>query len=82
MMLAEIYEVDGKKNHTYGGAVTTILGRTHGIILATVLYLEMWLSAVSYTLAAGTSMQFIAETSCKWQGKDSCFSSTWVMMVS
>ena len=60
------------------GAVFNILGRRHQITLATILYSEMWLSAVSYTIAAGTSMQFIADTACEWQGiTDGCFSRTW-----
>lgn len=42
MMLSQIYEVDGKKHKTYKGAVFHILGAGHRNILATVLYIKMW----------------------------------------
>jgi hypothetical protein len=50
-MLADVYEVEGKKNHTFGAAVLAILGKRHQITLVSILYTEMWLSAISYTIA-------------------------------
>ena len=125
-MLSEVYETDGKKHRTYKATVKYILGPGHCNTLATVLYIKMFMNAVSqlpdppcmhavtqflvsnsprqpysvgtpenrqyphsqqthsmqinYTIAGATSMQFIANTACEWQGTTGgCMSGVWAM---
>ena len=64
--LSEIFEVNGKKHYTYKDAVANIMGGHHPVILAFIQYLNMFLSAIGYTLAGTTSIIFIAKTACTW----------------
>ena len=40
----------------------------------------MFMNSINYTIAGSTSMTFIANTACKWNGVTSgCLSGTWAM---
>ena len=38
-----------------------------------------FMNAINYTISGATSMQFIANTACKWQGSTGCMSGIWAM---
>ena len=77
--LSETFESNGKKYYTYKDMVAGIMGGHHPTILASIQYLNMFLSAVGYTLAGTTSIIFIANKSCGVEdGGPSCpLTSTW-----
>ncbi|KAI8466468.1 MAG: transmembrane amino acid transporter protein-domain-containing protein [Monoraphidium minutum] len=79
-MLADMYEVDGRKHATYGDAVVHVLGRGSAIAVTVCQLLNLVLSAVGYTVAAGESLKMVVHSSCD-VGDASCGASVWQMSI-
>lgn len=58
-MLADVFEVDGRRHNEYGGAVRSIIGARSALVVASLQYINLVLAAVGYTVAAGQSASAI-----------------------
>ncbi|KAJ6835619.1 amino acid permease 1-like [Iris pallida] len=75
--------VHGKRNYTYMAAVKANLGRTQLLLCGVCQYVNLFGTAIGYTITASTSAQAISKSNCfhkKGHGADCRFSET-VYMV-
>lgn len=63
-MLSDMYEYDGVKHGTYGDAVINILGRGSAVAVTICQVLNLVLSAIGYTVAAGESLRMVVASRC------------------
>lgn len=69
LMLAAVYQVDGRTHPTYSAAVSGILGRGSSRALAVVQRTMLCLAAIGYQIAAADSMSYMAGRSCPAKGQ-------------
>ncbi|GAB4817399.1 hypothetical protein N2152v2_004445 [Parachlorella kessleri] len=78
-LLASVYEVKGVRHRRYPDAVKAILGRKGEITLAVFQYLNLVLSGIAYTIAAGESGRAIMDLYRCHSGE--CTNKLWWMLL-
>ncbi|GAB4816159.1 hypothetical protein N2152v2_003205 [Parachlorella kessleri] len=79
IVLANLYEVDGKKYGSYGAAVKAFMGK-HGKIWVTICQtLNIVCFCIAYTITGAVSMKAMSEQICKNGG--SCIEHTWALAL-
>ncbi|WIA23496.1 hypothetical protein OEZ85_000240 [Tetradesmus obliquus] len=82
-MLADVYEVKGRRHSRYKDAVASILGPRAAVVLSVLQHATMLLVTLGYHIAGAESLAYIAGQACQMMGKpqDSCMDTYWVMAV-
>ncbi|GAB4817398.1 hypothetical protein N2152v2_004444 [Parachlorella kessleri] len=78
-LLASVYEVKGVRHRRYPDAVKAILGRRGEITLAVFQYLNLVLSGIAYTIAAGQSGRAVMDLYRCQEGE--CTNKLWWMLL-
>lgn len=81
LMLAACQEHDGMRHPTYRSAVLHILGPGNAAVLTLFQYLNLVLSAIGYTVAAGQSMRILVGAVCSRSRFDACYNDVWQMAI-
>ncbi|GBF92649.1 amino acid permease-like [Raphidocelis subcapitata] len=79
-MLADMHEYDGVRHATYGDAVVNVLGRGSAFAVTVCQLLNLVLSAIGYTVAAGESLKMVVHSRCDPE-EASCGSPVWSMSL-
>ncbi|KAF8062023.1 AAP2 [Scenedesmus sp. PABB004] len=81
LLLTECHETGGVKHETYRAAVKHVLGPRHAAVLSLFQYLNLVLSSIGYTVAAGQSLRILVGEVCSRSRFEACYDQTWVMSL-